>query len=140
MPAFRENFHTINGTEIQLSIVESDFNIDIQCNPITYKIERKRRSKRILLAIFGGALVNYVIFNTSVMLPFNILFISWLFFNIYGLADLIEFGTNIILFIFLVNFVSSQLSHLCALFSVLFTCLKCRKCFFARLALSSIHH
>lgn len=97
MPAIRESFHTINGTEIELSIVESDFSIDIKCTPITYNIERKRKSKRILLAILGGALINYVILNSSVMLPFNILFIIWLIFNIYGLADLIEFGTNIIL-------------------------------------------
>lgn len=91
----RQNFHTINGTEVQLSIVDSELNVEIRCDSITFHVERKRRIKRIsllLLAILCGILLNYAMFNSSTVRPFIIVCVVWLLFEIHRLVDLIQFG------------------------------------------------
>lgn len=100
----REHFHTINGTEIQLFVVDNKANVEIQCDSITYHHEQKRRIKRIGLLLLCGILFNYAIFNSSAMLPINIFYATWLLFEIHRLTDLIQFGT--FLFIFILCFVS----------------------------------
>lgn len=88
-----DHFFTINGTEIELSIVESDSNVAIQCNSITYDTERKRKIKRVLL-VASGILLNWTILKLSTVHPLNIFCIGWLLYLLHGLIYLIQYGKN----------------------------------------------
>lgn len=85
-----DNFHTVNGTEIALSIKENSSSVEITISNLAYKQRRNRKIRNILLHIICYGILTATILPQ--LLFFNIIFITLMILQINSLMNTVNVG------------------------------------------------
>lgn len=85
-----DNYNTVNGNEIRLSIKQCESSVEISIENLSYKCIRNNKIKNILLHIAGYGLLSATVLPQIWFI--NIIFITLMIFQINSLMNIVNIG------------------------------------------------